>query len=167
MADLNENMDKEKSAAGEMSQTLTENERINHNEYADRTDKRKFPTLIKIAAAVVAVVVVFNLFGLIFGDKNVKKAEDYLTGEIMTMLEQVGAADASVKAKAIGKNKDASLYAFDTTIKGKVDGEKYESTSFIIVRYDKDYQSIVYEFVYDDSDKREQKDLTFAMLAKG
>lgn len=96
-----------------------------------------------------------------------KKAEDYLTGEIMTMLEQAGATDASVKAKAIGKNKDASLYAFDTTIKGKVDGEKYESTSFIIVRYDKDYQSIVYEFVYDDSDKRDQKDMTFAMLAKG
>lgn len=167
MADLNENMDKEKSAAGEMSQTLTENERINQNEYANRTDKRKFPTLIKIAAAVVTVVVVFNLFGLIFGDKNVKKAEDYLTGEIMTMLEQVGATDASVKAKAIGKNKDASLYAFDTTIKGKVDGEKYESTSFIIVRYDKDYQSILYEFVYDDSDKRDQKDMTFAMLAKG
>lgn len=167
MADLHENMDKEKSAAGEMSQTLTENERINQNEYANRTDKSKFPTLIKIAAAVVAVVVVFNLFGLIFGDKNVKKAEDYLTGEIMTMLEQVGATDASVKAKAIGKNKDASLYAFDTTIKGKVDGEKYESTSFIIVRYDKDYQSILYEFVYDDSDKRDQKDMTFAMLAKG
>lgn len=48
MADLNENMDKEKSAAGEMSQTLTENERINQNEYANRTDKSKFPTLIKM-----------------------------------------------------------------------------------------------------------------------
>lgn len=167
MTDLKENIDKEKSASGEMSQMLMENEKINQNEYANRTDKSKFSILIKIGAAVVAVVVIFNLFGLIFGDKNVKKAEDYLTGEIMTMLEQVGATDASVKAKAIGKNKDASLYAFDTTIKGKVDGEKYESTSFIIVHYDKDYQSIVYEFVYDDSDKREQKDVTLAMLAKG
>lgn len=174
MADFNENINKVKNTASEMGQKLMGNEKIagtvdkiNQNEYVKKVNKSKFSTIIKIGAAVVAVVVIFNVFSLIFGDKNVKKAEDYLTTELMTMLDQAGATDTSVKTKAIGKNKDASLYAFDTTIKGKVDGEKDEYTSFIIVHYDKEYQAIVYEFGYDDSNKRDKKDVTLAMLAKG
>lgn len=123
--------------------------------------------IIKIGAAAVAVIVIFNVFSFIFGDKKVKKAQDFMTSEILVMLDEEGITDKSVSSKAIGKNKDASLYAFDTTIKVKVNGEKMESKSFIIVRYEKDYSYIAAEYAYDDENKRDKKEVALAFLARG
>lgn len=106
----NETYEKVKNTANEMTEKIKQNEKvanavnkINQNEYVKKVNKYKYSKFIKIGAAIIAVILIFNFFGWIFGDKNAKKAEKLLVSDITIMLEDEGATNCNVKAKAIGK----------------------------------------------------------------
>lgn len=86
------------------------------------------------------------------------------------MLEDEGATNCNVKAKAIGKNKDASLYAFDTTVSCKYAGKDFDYSAFFILYYDSDDVENSYifkEYEYQDENKRDMRDIALASLSKG
>lgn len=194
MADFNENLDKAKSfventakkaqeseiynkvseAANSATQKIKENERvagavdkINQNEVVKKVNKSKYAKFIKIGIAVVAVVLVVNLFFFIFSDKRAKQAQKTLESEIVTMLEEGGASKHSISSKAIGKNADACLYAFDTTVKYTANNQDYTSTAYYIVYCDDKESFTVGEFEYENENKNEMKDITLGQLARG
>lgn len=137
------------------------------NEALNKIKQSKYSKFIKIGAIVVALIILFNLFSFIFGDRNAKKAQDAMETEIVTMLDEGGATSHNIKSKAIGKNKDASLYAFDTTVKYEVSGSKYESKSFIIVYSDGKDSYSVKEYKYDNDNKKDVKEVALSALIRG
>lgn len=170
----NEAVNKMKEATGNAVQKAKENEKIagavdkiNQNEYVAKANKSKYSKFIKIGAVVVALIILFNLFSFIFGDRNAKKAQDAMETEIVTMLDKGGATSHNIKSKVIGKNKDASLYAFDTTVKCEVSGNKHESTSFIIVYSDGKDSYSVKEYKYDSENKNNVKEVALSALVRG
>ena len=159
-AQESETFSKVKSTASDVTQKIKENEtvanavdKINQNEYVAKVNKSQYAKFIKLGAVIIAIVLIFNLFGWIFGDNNAKKAQKYLVTEITTMLENDSATNCKVKAKAIGKNEDASLYAFDTIVSCKYSGEKIEYTSFYIIYYDGEDAFVTSESEYQKENK--------------
>lgn len=194
MADFNENLDKAKSfvestakkaqeseiynkvseAASNATQRIKENEKvagavdkINQTEIAKKVNKSKYAKFIKIGIAVVAVVLVVNIIFFIFSDKKAKQAQKTLESEIITMLEEGGATKHSISSKAIGKNADACLYAFDTTVKYTANNHDYTSTAFYIVYCDDKESYTVDQLEYQNENKNEIKDITIGKLARG
>lgn len=197
MANLNDNIDKAKgiitdtakkakesetyakvkSTANEVTEKIKDNpnvanavEKINQNEYVQKVNKSKYSKFIKIGAVIVAIILIVNVFGWIFGDKKAKKAQDFIVSEITTMLKNEDATNCKVNATAIGKNSDASLYAFDTTVSCKYAGEDFDYSAFYILYYDSDDVENSYifkEYEYQDENKRDMRDIALASLSKG
>ena len=194
MSNLNENLDKAKSfvedtakkakeseaynkfkdTANEVTQKIKDNEtvagaidKINQNEYVKKVNKSKYSKLIKIGAVAIALVVIYNVFFFLFADKKAQKAQEYMTSEIVAILKDGGATNESVKAKAIGKNEDADMYAFDTTIKYKANGKDYETTSYFLVYSGDEGSYLVNRYDYEDENKQDMKDIVLAKLARG
>ena len=90
-----------------------------------------------------------------------------MTSEIVAILKDGGATNESVKAKAIGKNEDADMYAFDTTIKYKANGKDYETTSYFLVYSGDEGSYLVNRYDYEDENKQDMKDIVLAKLARG
>lgn len=68
------------------------------------------------------------------------------------------------------KNKDASLYAFDTTVSCKYAGKDFDYSAFFILYYDSDDVENSYifkEYEYQDENKRDMRDIALASLSKG
>ncbi len=169
-------VNKVKSTASDMTQKIKENEtiaeavdKINQNEYVAKVNKSKYSKFIKIGAVVVALIVLFNLFSFIFGDKNAKKAQESLVSELTTALQSENLTNIKIDAKAIGKNEDADLYAFDTTVKCKYNSQNMDYTAFYIVYYDEETKdSYIYnEREYDKETKNDMKEITYSLLTRG
>ena len=109
----------------------------------------------------------FNLCKSISADKYAKKAQDEIKASITSMLKDEDVENIKVKAKAIGKNKDAGLYCFDVTATGKYQSEKFEYTSFVIVLSDSDMVSTYREFEYDKETKDIEREMALAALSRG
>lgn len=194
MANLNDNIDKAKNiitdtakkaqesetyakvknTANEVTEKIKENEKvanavekINQNEYVQKVNKSKYSKFIKIGIGIIAIILIFNIFSFIFSDKKVKAAQDYMISEITSLINDDGGTDGKVRAKAIGKNTDAELYAFDTNITYKKNGKNYENNSFIIVCYSDDLTFIYRQYEYEKGNKRDMKDVALATLSKG
>ena len=84
------------------------------------------------------------------------------------MHENYNDTNIKVSAKAIGKNKDANMYAFDVVETYKdVYGADNKASSFVIVKYDNnEYHEYTYRY-YSDENKSQAKDYIIAILAKG
>ncbi len=169
-------VNKVKNTAIDMTQKIKENEtiagavdKINQNEYVAKVNKSKYAKLIKIGAVVIGLIIVFNVFSFIFSDKDAKKAQDNLVSELTTALQSENCTNIKIDSKAIGKNEDAALYAFDTTVKYKYDSQNQEYSAFYIVYYDKETNDsfITREFEYDNKTKKDMKDIALGVLARG
>lgn len=197
MSNLNENLDKAKSfvedtakkakeseaynkvkdTANEVTQKIKDNEKvagaidkINQNEYVKKVNKSKYSLLIKIGAVAIALVVVYNLFFFIFGDKKAKKAQDFLISQIELLSENENMDECKVEAKIIGKNEDASMYAFDTIVNAKYMNRESKTYSYIVIYYDEENEFNSYmvgEYQYENENKQDMKDIALAKLARG
>lgn len=197
MSNLNENLDKAKSfvedtakkakeseaynkvkdTANEVTQKIKDNEKvagaidkINQNEYVKKVNKSKYSLLIKIGAVAIALVVIYNVFFFIFGDKKAKKAQDFLISQIELLSENENMDECKVEAKIIGKNEDASMYAFDTTVNAKYMNREAKTYSYIVIYYDEENEFNSYtvgEYQYENENKQDMKDIALAKLAKG
>lgn len=197
MSNLNDNFDKAKSfveetakkakeseaynkvkdTANEVTQKIKDNEKvagaidkINQNEYVKKVNKSKYGKIIKIGTVVVAAILLFNLFGWIFGDKKAKNAQDFLISQIQLLSETKNMDECKVEAKIIGKNEDASMYAFDTTVTVKYMNNELKTSSYVVLYYDEDNEFNSYtvgEYEYENDNKNDMKDIALAKLAKG
>ena len=140
---------------------------LNQNETLSETTTNKngndYGKLIKIGAAILAVILIFSLFG----NKYARRAEDKIVEEFTEMLEDYGAKNIKVKTNVIGKNKDAGMYCVDTTAKCKYEGETKSQSSYILVYSDKEGTVLVRQFEYTKENKRDIRDIALASLAKG
>lgn len=197
MSNLNENLDKAKSfvedtakkakeseayskvkdTANEVTQKIKDNEKIagaidkiNQNEYVKKVNKSKYSLLIKIGVVAIALVVIYNMFIFIFGDKKAKKAQDFLINQIELLSENKDIDECKVEAKIIGKNEDASMYAFDTTVNVKYMNREAKTSSYIVIYYDEENEFNSYtvgEYEYENENKQDMKDFALAKLARG
>lgn len=174
MSNLNENLEKIKTAAKDAAQKVQENEtvanvadKINQNEYVQKIKGSKHAKLIKIGAVALAVILVISLFSGIFGNKNVKKAEKQIISEYTEMLEDEGAKNVKVKTKLIAKNKEADLYCFDTKASCKYEGEKRKQNSYIVVYSDGEESYLVVQYEYEKENKSIKKEMAFSALSRG
>lgn len=140
---------------------------MNVTESVEKINGSSYGKWIKIAIAVVAVILVFSLLSSLFGNKNVKKAEKQLVNEYTEMLEDEGAEKVKIKTKLIAKNKDADLYCFDTTATCKYEGEKKKQGSFVIVYSDGEEAFLVMRYEYDKQNKSIKRELAYSALSKG
>ena len=176
-ARASETYNKVKDTANEVTQKIKDNEtvagaidKINQNEYVKKVNKSKYSKLIKICAVAIALVVIYNLFFFIFGDKKAKKAQDFLISQIELQAVNENIDECNVEAKIIGKNEDASMYAFDTIVNAKYMNQKAKTSSYIVIYYDEENEFNSYtvgEYEYEKENKRDMKDIALAKLAKG
>lgn len=170
----NDTVNKIKESASDMAQKIKENEtvanvtdKINQNEYVKKINNSKYAKLIKFGAIALAVILVFSIFGGLFGDKNAKKAEEKVISEYTEMLEDYGAKNVKVKTKLIAKNKEANMYCFDTTASCKYEGNKRKQSSFIVAYSDGEETYLVVQYEYEKENKSIKKELAFSALSKG
>ncbi len=143
-------------------------DKINENEYVKKTKQSKHYKWIKLAVIIIAVLLVFNIFKGLFGDKNASKAEKFAKSEIITSFEAAGIDDYKITTDVIGKNKDSNLYAIDVVVKGtKPNGEKSTSMQIVIVYSDGDSVYGVNGYEYEKGNKKDIRDIALASLAKG
>ena len=176
-ARASETYNKVKDTANEVTQKIKDTEtvagaidKINQNEYVKKVNKSKYSKLIKICAVAIALVVIYNLFFFIFGDKKAKKAQDFLISQIELQAVNENIDECNVEAKIIGKNEDASMYAFDTIVNAKYMNQKAKTSSYIVIYYDEENEFNSYtvgEYEYEKENKRDMKDIALAKLAKG
>lgn len=194
MSNLNENLDKAKSfvedtakkakeseaynkvkdTANEVTQKIKDNEKvagaidkINQNEYVKKVNKSKYAIFIKIGAVIVALVVAYNAFFFIFGDKKAKKAQETLEAEFVSLIDDGGGQKESIESKTIAKNEEAYLYLVDATVKYKVDGQSHTESGFYIVYCDDENSFTVKQYKYDKESKNTMKEFALAKLAQG
>lgn len=171
----NEAVNKMKEATGNAVQKAKENEKIagavdkiNQNEYIAKANKSKYSKFIKIGAVVVALILLFNLFSFIFGDRNAKKAEEYLKTDIITAFEDSEAKNLKVETKVIGKNEENHLYAIDTIVSGKnANGENHTTMQIAIVYSDGNESYGVNCYDYDKENKNDVKEVALSALVRG
>lgn len=169
-----EAVDKIKNTASEVTQKLKENEKvaeaidkINENEYVSKIKKSKYSKYIKIGSIILAVILVFNIVGAVFGDKKASKAGKAIVSEYTTEYKDDSYTNVKVKTKAIGKNKSAHLYCFDVTITAKYYNDKVKDTYFVIAYSDGSEAYAVREIEYNESNKSEKKDYAISVLSRG
>ncbi len=174
MANLNENLEKIKTAAKDAVEKVQSNEtvanvteKINQNEHVQKIKGSKHASLIKIGAIALAVILVISLFSGGFGNKKVKKAEKQIVSEYTEMLKDEGAKNVKVKTRLIAKNKEADLYCFDTTASCKYEGEKRKQSSFIIVYSDGKETNLVTQYEYEKESKSIKREMAFSALSRG
>lgn len=127
--------------------------------------RKNQPKWMKIGAVIVFVIILFGLFNLIFGDKSVGKAENYVK---QVVTEQFAAADKiDISTKVVAKNETNNVYAIDTKIKVKFSGQQETDQAFILVCVEKDDIYILREYSYDDSNRRDVLEVVYASVARG
>ena len=143
-------------------------EKISENEYVKKVKQSKHFNLIKIGAIIIAALLIFNVFKVIFGDGNAKKAEKFVRSDIVSAFEGAGIDDYKIKTEIIEKNKGSNIYAIDVVVKGtKPNGEKSTSMQFVLVYSNAGNVYAVNGYDYQKENKKDIKDVVLALLAKG
>lgn len=128
------------------------------------TEKIKTKKSLKIGVIVLIAILVIAGISNLFGGASVKaeKAVETLLYEEFTDVDSI-----KVKTKTVAKNKESKLYAVDTTIKIKNDGETYSSTRFVIVHIEKSNNYILNNYEYDKSNRKDVLELVYSALVRG
>ena len=152
-----ETTNKVKSAVEETTQKIGENENV--AKVMDKVNKSKYATFIKVGAVVLAVILVFNIFG---GGKGAK-AEKFLKQYVAE--EDLGLGAKITSSKVVAKNKDANLYLIDAKTKYTKTGEKFKT--YYVVLLDGENSDVVFEADYDSETKSITKERALSYLVRG
>lgn len=169
----NETVINAKEKAKEVSAKVQENEKvaatldkINDNKYVQKAKKSKHYKLIKIGAAVLAIVLVFALVNAIFGG-NKHKVEKQVETVLTQDYEHIGAKNVKIDAKVIAQNKGSHLYLLDIKGSWMFSGSLISENTFVIVDCSGKNPKRVYESEYYEHTKEEQKEVALSHLSKG
>lgn len=133
------------------------------NEAVETTKKQDNGKWIKLGAIVLALILIFNLFG---GDKFAKKAEKVLVNDYKQEMEEYDAKSIKVKAKLVGKNKEAMVYCFDLKASCKLNGEKIEHYTFVFMYSDGESCYALDEIEYNKERKKDSKEVAMLRLSR-
>lgn len=127
-------------------------------------EKIKSKKSLKIGAVVFVAIILIAGISNIFGSASNKaeKAVENLLYEEFTDVDSI-----KVKTKTVAKNKENKLYAVDTTIKIKDDGETETSNCFVIVHIERNNNYTLNTYQYDKSNRKEVLELVYSALVRG
>ena len=113
-----------------------------------------------VLVAILVIVGISNLFG--GASAKAEKAVENLLYEEFTDVDSI-----KVKTKTVAKNKENKLYAVDTTVTIKDDGDKITQNRFVIVHIEKNNNYTLNAYQYDKSNRKEVLELVYSALVRG
>ena len=127
-------------------------------------EKIKTKKPLKIGVIIfVAILVIAGISNLFDGaSAKAEKAVENLLYEEFTDVDSI-----KVKTKTVAKNKENKLYAVDTTVTIKDDGDKITQNRFVIVHIEKNNNYTLNAYQYDKSNRKEVLELVYSALVRG
>lgn len=134
------------------------------------TNSKKSGGMLKKIVVLMIAILIISGFSNLF-DSGSRKAEKFVKELYMEQIkesEEFGGADKiKIKTKTVGKNKDANLYAVDTTITIKDGRDKQEVTAFVFVYVEKDGNYYAGGLEYDKSTRKDTLEIVRSKLVRG
>lgn len=126
-------------------------------------EKIKTKKLLKIGIIVLVAIILIAGISNIFGGASGKaeKAVKNLLYEEFTDVDSI-----KVKTKTVAKNKESKLYAVDTTIKIKDNGETITQNCFVIVHIERNNDYTLNTYQYDKSNRKDVLELVYSALVR-
>ena len=127
-------------------------------------EKIKTKKPLKIGVIVLVAILVIAGISNLFGSASAKaeKAVETLLYEEFTDVDSI-----KVKTKTVAKNKENKLYAVDTTIKIKDDGDKITQYCFVIVHIERNNNYTLNTYQYDKSNRKDVLEVVYSALVRG
>lgn len=127
-------------------------------------EKIKAKKPLKLGVIILVVILVIAGISNVFGGASgkVEKVVESLLYEEFTDVDSI-----KVKTKTVAKNKESKLYAVDTTIKIKDDGETETRNCFVIVHIERNNNYILNTYQYDKSNRKDVLELVYSALVRG